>query len=432
MKQYLSIDYIKEKWNHAGFQKYFQNTGWMLVSKILSMFISLLTTIYVVRNLGPENYGQLSYAVSFVGIFSFIATLGLDNILYRELIQRDKDKSKLMGSALILKLIAGIIAILICVGVNISITKDTISSILITILSGTFIFNAFQIINFEFQANIKSKYPSIISLIVTLIINSLKIIVISIGQGIIYIAAVLLLESILYMILYLLYYKKHNYIGNIKEWVFDKYTSIVLIKDSIPLVITSAFTLIYSRIDQVFIKHMIDAHAVGIYDSAVRVAEVWYFIPGIIVTSLFPAIINAKKISEEQYFKRLLKLAVFLFILATSVAIMTTWLSPYIINLLYGKSFNEATIILQIYVWAGVGMFLNILVNNYLIVENKRLIIILTSSVPMIINIALNIILIPKYNIVGSAYATLISYSIAPFSILLFRDIRRKIINIYR
>ena len=88
----LSISYLKEKWAHAGFQKYFINTGWMFMSKIICMTISFVTTIYIARNLGPENYGQLSYAVSFISIFGFIAALGIDNALYRDLIKNYNKK----------------------------------------------------------------------------------------------------------------------------------------------------------------------------------------------------------------------------------------------------------------------------------------------------------------------------------------------------
>jgi O-antigen/teichoic acid export membrane protein len=88
----LSWNYIKEKWNHEGFQKYFKNTGWMFISRILCMAVSFLTTLYIARKLGPTNYGQLNYSISFISIFSFIATLGIDNVLYRDIIKILKRK----------------------------------------------------------------------------------------------------------------------------------------------------------------------------------------------------------------------------------------------------------------------------------------------------------------------------------------------------
>jgi len=76
-REYMKISKLKdriiEKWGQAGFQKYFRNTGWMFVGKIFSLVIAFVATAYIARNLGPTNYGQLSYAISYVGLFAFIA-----------------------------------------------------------------------------------------------------------------------------------------------------------------------------------------------------------------------------------------------------------------------------------------------------------------------------------------------------------------------
>lgn len=416
--------YAIGKWNHAGFQKYFRNTGWMFASKILCMFISFFTTIFIARRLGPENLGQLNYAISFVAIFGFIASLGIDNVLFRDLIKNPEKKKEILGSAITIKLFGGIASAIIAVLFAIYFTKSDVSKFLIAILSGTLVINAFQIINYEFQARVKSKYPSIIALLVTLILNILKVLVILAGKGVIYLAFILLLESILYALFYWFTYEK-KIEGKLFEWRFDKNIAISLLKDSWPLIFTSAFALVYSRIDQVLIKNMISAEAVGIYSAAVAIAEIWYFIPNIIVSSLFPAIINAKITSKEIYSSRLKKLTLLLILLSVLVAIPTTIFAPLIIKIIYGSAFISGAIILKIYVWACIGTFLGILTTNYLIAENKRGILIFSMFIPMIVNLILNLLFIPRYGIVGSAYATLISYSLGPLSLLLFKEPRK-------
>ena len=99
-------------------------------------------------------------------------------------------------------------------------------------------------------------------------------------------------------------------------------------------------------------------------------------------------------------------------------------------KLIYGSSFTEGSIILQIYVWATVGTFLIYLIYNYLITENNKRVLIYLTFIPMAINIFLNLLLIPKFGIVGSAYATLISYSSAPIFVLFFKKIRQDFIKI--
>lgn len=429
-RQYFTTQYIREKWQHAGFQKYFRNISWIFFTKIASMFISFITTAFVARNLGPTNYGELNYALSFTGLFGFLATLGIDQVLYRDLIKFPEKKNEYMGTAVVLRLFAGIITVLICLIFAFFLSPWDVSLVLIFILSLTFIFNSFQILNYEFQAEIKSKYPSIVSLIVVLILNILKITVIVSGQGVIYLALVLLLEPILYGLGFL--YFRIKKFGSISQWKFKKEIAWSIIKDSSPLIFASAFFAVYSRIDQIMIKNILDTESVGLYSSAVAISEVWYFIPNIIAGAMFPAIINAKKVSENLYYERIKKLFYILLLVSILTALPTTILSKYFISIIFGTSFLGAMMALKIYVWSNVGAVLNIFVQQLLIAENMTKIISISIFLGMITNVILNLFLIQKFDIPGAAFASLISYVIPFTSLLLFKQPRKIILNIFK
>jgi len=175
--------------------------------------------------------------------------------------------------------------------------------------------------------------------------------------------------------------------------------------------------MVYMRIDQIMIKNMINDEAVGYYSSAVRLCEAWYFIPVTLCNSLFPAIVNAKTVSEEFYNNRLQKLYDILAWMAIGIAVPVTIFSPQIIQLLFGNDFSPASPVLTIYIWAGVAVFLGVASSQYLINENLTKLSFSRTFAGMVVNVILNLILIPYYGIVGSAIATLISYTIATFSI---------------
>ncbi len=406
----LLVKKSKEVWFHQGFQKYFQGIGWMFFTKIAGMVISFLTTAYIARNLGPTNYGELSYAISFVSIFSFISVLGIDQVLYRDIVKFPENKNQYLGSALILRLSASLVAILLCISFAFLISPKDVSLLLIFLLSITFIFNSFQIISYEFQADVKSKHISIFAILVTLILNVLKIIVIANNKGVLYLAGVLVLESIFYMFGFL-YFRTKIY-GTIRTWEFNKTITKNMVKDSWPFMFTSAFALIYSRIDQVIIKNMIGASSVGLYDAAVRLSEVWYFIPTIISSTLFPAIMNAKKVSTQIFHERLKRLALLLLVVSIIIALPTTLFSYFIVTTVFGVAFAGSTTILQVYIWSNLFTSLTSVINYYLIAENLKKTLFFSAFAGMIANILLNIYLIPIYGILGAAYATLISYAI--------------------
>lgn len=426
----IYIDKAKGVWAHAGFQKYFQNTSWMLLGKIASMAISFIATAYIARNLGPTNYGELSYALSFVGLFGFLATLGIDQILYRDIIKFPEKKNEYLGTALFLRIFSAAITIIFCIGTAFILSPKDVSLLLISIISLSFIINPFQLLNYEFQAEAKAKIPSILSLVVVFILNVVKIIIIFLDQGVIYLALSILLEPILYAIGFI--YFRVKFYGSLRNLKFNKTLAISILKDSFPLILASAFFAIYARIDQVMIKNMINSESVGLYDAAVRISEIWYFIPNMIIISLFPTIINARKNSSTLYYKRIKHLFFAILIISISAAFFTSFFSKYLILIIFGPSFIGSLAVLNIYVWSIIGASLNSLSQQLLIAENMSKTISITIFFGMIFNIILNIILIPQYGMVGAAIATLISYIIPFISLLFFKKSRQIIINIIK
>ncbi len=421
---------MREKIRQPGVQKHSKNLGWMFSARIGIMLISFIATAYTARNLGPTNFGELSYAISFVGLFGFLATLGIDQILYRDLIKFPEKRNVYMGSALTIRLAFSVLAVIVCTLSALIWSSKDVSLFLIFIVSLSFVFSSFQLLGYEFQAEVKSKYPSYVSITAVLILNILKILVVAYGQGVIYLALIILLEPILYAI-GLIYFRIKEY-GSIKNWTYDGTVARSILRDSFPLIFASAFFAVYARIDQVMIKHMLSAESVGLYDSAVRISELSYFIPSIIVGALFPAIINSKKLSDELYAKRVKKLFAALIALSVLTAIVTSVLSKYLIEIIFGASYLGAVVILQIYVWSNIGAAINLLVQQLLIAENMTKIVSLTIFMGMITNVILNIFLIPRYGMSGAAIASLISYFIPFLSLVLFKASRRMFVDILK
>ena len=179
---------------------------------------------------------------------------------------------------------------------------------------------------------------------------------------------------------------------------------------------------IYMKIDQVMIKEMLGAEQVGQYAAAVRLSEAWYFVPMAITSSVFPAIINAKKQSEELYYQRLQKLYDLMVWLAVAIALPTTFLAPWVIRVLYGEAFLPAAGVLSIHIWAGVFVFLGVASGKWLLTENLQIFSTINTSIGAIVNIILNYILIKSMGINGAAISTLISYFIAAYLCLSFFD----------
>ena len=113
-----------------------------------------------------------------------------------------------------------------------------------------------------------------------------------------------------------------------------------------------------------------------------------------------------------------------MFSLSFVIALTTTILAYPIIRILFGAVYIGAVTSLQIYTWSGVSIFLGAAIGQYLLTNNLTKISFYNALLGAIMNIILNIILIPRIGINGAAIATLISYTVSIFGIFIFKETR--------
>ncbi len=389
---------------------------------LLSFFVSIL----VIRYLGPDNFGLLSYAISFYGLFTALSVLGLESISIRELVKHPDKRDKLLGSVFGLRLIGGAITLAIIIIVLLSTGESYDTSLLIIVISSSVIFQSFSVVDYYFRSKVEAKYSVYVLSSSVLISAVIKLLMVYWKAPLIYFAIIYSFEFLVAAVGFLMVYKKRGL--KISRWKFDKLLSVELLKDSWPLILSGLVVSIYMKIDQVMIKNMLNNEQVGYYAAAVRLSEAWYFIPIAITNSLFPAIVHAKNISEEFYNNRMQKLYDMLAWLSIAIALPVSFFSKEIILILLGNTYASSAPILTIYIWAGVAVFLGVASSQYLINENYTKLSFFRTFIGMIINVILNFILIPVYGIIGAAVATLISYSLATFSIVFFKKTNKQFI----
>lgn len=412
---------VKYRWLlvHDGFKRYSANTGWMFFGQIFSLLISFFIGAWIARYLGPSNYGIVNYVVAFVGLFAFISYLGVDGILSRELVNHPEKRDELLGTAFRLKLLGGGLAFIISAIAVFIFNSDHLVRALAVLLSLSFFLQAPFVISTFFQSQVKAKENLKAQLAAAVISSILKISLILSGGGVIWLVLIYAAESLWQGIFLFRFYKSQGL--KFSAWRFESELAKTIWHDSWPLMLSSAAGFIYLRIDQVMIGKLMGESAVGIYAAGVKITEIFYFIPGIICTSLFPAIINARKTDRGIYRRRLINFYYLLGFLALLMAVPIALLAKPIINILFGAQYLAAAPILQIYIWSSLGLFIGSGVGSYLTAENKTKIIFGINFLAMLINIALNLILIPKYGLVGAAWATLVAYSIMPLWLLTVR-----------
>jgi O-antigen/teichoic acid export membrane protein len=385
----------------------------MFTEKILRLIAAVLVGAYVARYLGPAKFGILNYAISLTALFAAVSTLGLDQIVIRELVNNPSRKNQLLGSAFVLKLLGGLTSFLILVAITYATDADLETRLMICFIAGGAVFNSLGVIDFYFQSKVLSKY-SVISQIITLVmISLLRVGAVYFEAPLLYFALLTGLEMFLYAI-GLVYFFNVN-ADKITLWFFDRSVAKVLMLNSWPLIFSELATSIYMRFDQIMIKWLIGNEANGLYGTAVRLSEMWNFIPVAICGSLFPAILNAKVQSEELYIDRLKSLFRLMIFLSLAIAIPMTFLSSYIIELLYGKAYHDAGPILSLYIWSGVFIFIGVANGKWIITENLQRFRMVALCISGALNLILTYTLVSTIGLFGAAISSLICYAFAGY-----------------
>lgn len=389
----------------------------MFAEQVLRIVAALFVGIYVARYLGPEQFGIYSYAAAFVALFGAVAGLGLNGIVVRDLVNHPDNRDVYLGTAFWLKL-AGALLTLGLLAIAVQYTgNDAKTNLYIFIIASGLIFQSFDVVDFYFQSKVLSKYVSICRLVQLALSSALKLYFIFIQAELLWFVLVSLIDQIsLALALAFAYWRQKigSFFGR-----FDRSTAKLMLRNSWPLILSGVAISLYMRIDQIMIKEMLGEKEVGLYSAAIRLSEAWYFVPVIIASSLFPAILNAKKIDRELFNKRLQNLYRTMVYFAIGVALPVTFMSESIVIALYGVHYQDAGVILSIHIWAGLFVGLGVVNAQWFLAENLQNIATRNTLIGAATNVVLNYILIPIYGLIGAAIATFISYGISAYISLL-------------
>ncbi|MDX6745251.1 flippase [Polaribacter sp. PL03] len=419
------INKVKEIKQNVSFIKYFNNTLWLFISKILGFFSAIFVSAWVARYLEPETYGLLAYSNSIVALFLPIAMIGLNDIIVKELVSANNkaEISKILGTAFLTKLLFGIISFIILL-LFVFLNKDFSEiRLLILIFSSFLILQSLEVFDFYFQSQVKSKFVVYSRIIAVSLSSILKIVLIKLNAPVHYFAIVIILEFLVTHLCTFLYFNKSKI--SISFFNFDKSYVLSLLKKSWPLFLSGMMYIVYVKIDQIMVKEILGAKAAGLYAVSISLSEVWYFIPNIIAASFFPAILFYKSKDQKTYYKRITNLYSLLFWLAVFISLFITFFGEWIIENLYGDSYLESYGILSIYIWSNIFFFFTTISSKWLVAEGFYLHSFYRNIIGAILNVILNIVLINKFGLVGAAISTLVSYAfVGLFYDLLFKELR--------
>lgn len=391
----------------------FKNISWAVAGKVVNILYGLFVGILVARYLGPEQFGLMNYVISYVTLFSVIATFGLDSIEVRELSKHPGARDEIMGSAFGLKLLLSIFTIALIILTTGLFEAEIYTRTMIWVYSLMVLTIPFGVIRNYFTSIVLNEYIVKTEIIRTLIGALIKIVLLVQKCSLTWFIIASTFDFFFIAGGYLYSYRllKLKWI----HWTLSSERVKELMREAFPLLLSGTAIIIYQRIDQVLVRNLIDEAALGQYSVAVRITNFIVFIPGVIATTVAPVLVKARKNNAHEY---AVKRQFFLDILFWSGFVMSVVIflfAKLAVIVLFGSDYSEAIPILQVLAWKAIFISMFTGSGQVMIIEGVQKWAVIRNVLGMIFSIVLNLLLIPLWGIMGSAISSVLTMCVSGF-----------------
>jgi O-antigen/teichoic acid export membrane protein len=376
----------------------------LLFSNFVNKVIGFLIMITVARILGAEQFGIYTAVFAYVSLFALLTDLGLTTVVTRKLAQDNGAGCRWLGAALMMRWPTSVLMYIMAVASALWLYGWEERTGLIAISSLTFVTVPLTTYSAIFHAQVLPHKPALVSLCSRVaLLAAVQWLARSGGS----VAGLVLLEVIF------------GSAANITTWLlsrplcrpvfsFDRSAFTQMLTEGIPLFLTSAFMMLYFRIDVFFLEYYRNSSAIGVYAAAYRLTEAMPVFATALTASIFPVLCRQVHAANEASLEKLVRISLKILLGAVlPLAVVLAFYNEVVVRILYGNRFDGSAPILAILACSQVRVFTNILMSTLLVARGKGSRLMVLTVIMLFLNIVLNFMVIPRHGVTGAAWTTL-------------------------
>lgn len=386
----------------------FRNFTWLAADKIVRLVLGVAVGMWVARHLGPADFGVLSYGLAVASLLVVVPSLGLDAIVRRELVRAPAEAGRVLGTTFGLRIVLGVLTYAgLLAGAWLG-EPDPNARLALAVAGLTLLQQPFLAIDLWFQSQLLSRHMVIAHNTSFGICSVLRVLFILRGAPVTWFIAVLALETTLTTALLVAAYRRGRH--GFADWRWDPALTRRLLRESWPLAVATAASIVCIRIDQVILRAVAGTAETGVYSAAARIMEILHSLPLMLAASLSPGLVAARARSAGDYEQRVRRLFQLAAGSAWGAALGCALLAPWVIPWAFGPAFARTAGILAILAGSLPFIALGVARQEYLINEGRQRFQLATTLVGAVLNVLLNLWAIPRWGGLGAAGATVVSH----------------------
>ncbi|MGL5231372.1 MAG: flippase [Cetobacterium sp.] len=385
--------------------KIVKNIGWLVVDKFLILFLQFFVGVKIANYYGSQVYGEYSYAMAIVGFSPIILEI-INGRVVKEFYEGDFNKT--VSSVTTFR---NVLSFLLFLGAAISypFLKENMSLYLILLLLcfDNLLLTTTAGIESYFEYKLLSKNIVISNNIVKVASYILQYIGLILEFSIIMIPIIRVLGSLLRMVILKRFYYK--VFKEKVKFILDKKLIKILVKDSYYLWISFIAFVVYTQIDKIMIGRMLGVEEVGIYSIAIQLSGVLIILIGPFQNSIYPKMMELYRKDYNSYSTLYLKVNTVFTQLYMVLSILSIVAVKYLFPHIYAAEYSPAILCYSIMTISVFFKANGALQTGHMTLKRITKKSFYKTLFGLVLNIVLNLTLIPKYGINGAAMATSIT-----------------------
>ena len=385
------------------------NATLLVSERVVRLLVSFVVMGFVARSLGVTNFGLLSYALSFVALATPIATLGLEAVTVRELIKRPDDTARIVSTVVVMRFLAATVSMLVVYSLaRIFDPHGSVVAHLAMAASSILAFQSLEGMDYLFLARQRTRLLTVARIVGSLAASVVKIGLVHLDADLIYFALAHGIEALFIGACVSVAFKRN--FGEPIRMQFDRIEAGRLLNDSWPLIASGLLVIVFMRLDQMMLAHLGTIEDVGRYAAAVRVVELWVFLPSIVLRAIYPHLVavSGDAVRFEAIMRRVFHAALWA---SVALIVLNMFLVRWVVPSLYGPEYSQSVPIASVLLFCLLFMVSGEVRAQVLFILNLKKYHFPSALLGIVVLVALNLWLIPLYGGVGAALATLAGYA---------------------
>ena len=402
---------------------FFKNFNFYLIEKLLRGFLSLYILKLFSQYYPQKLFGQLIFNESIIFIVIAIAGLSLNKIIVRIINEKKFNHNDIIETSFTLNFISTLIAIIISLFLfDYKTDLDLKFYLSYTVQSLICLFIGIE--SFFDSKKTPSKYivPKTIFFLLSFVGKLYSIIIL---KNIDYFLLANFLEYFSLTIYYGILFKSFKFkFFNYNKTIFNE-----LLKSSFPLLLNSSIILLSTKFDQILIKNILGYESNAIYGASIKLIEYGIIIPSIIIKTLYPDLVLIFSKNNKAFLKMINRTFLIIMVYSITLIFIFNIFSFEITKLIFNDSDGKISKVLKVLTPLIFLHGVQYIFNNLMYIHKLEKKYLLRSIFVLLINVTLNLFLIPILGIEGAVLSTLISFS---FSSIIFHAFDKKLRNYFK